>query len=71
MLVAPLWISSSDPNLDVGLVVLNPLHGENIQQVLSVNELGIGSDNSNWHGSLASLQSPGHHQRTDYIPAPD
>ena len=27
MLVAPLWISSSDPNLDIGLLVLNPLHG--------------------------------------------
>jgi V8-like Glu-specific endopeptidase len=41
MLVAPQWISSSDPNLDVGFVVLNTRDGENIQQVLRADRLGI------------------------------
>jgi hypothetical protein len=43
MLVAPQWISSSDPNLDVGFVVLNPHDGENIQQVLRADRLGVDS----------------------------
>jgi len=43
MLVAPQWIRSSDPDLDVGFVVLNSRDGENIQQVLSANRLGIDS----------------------------
>jgi V8-like Glu-specific endopeptidase len=43
LLVAPQWISSSDPNLDVGFVVLNSRDGENIQQVLTANRLGIDS----------------------------
>lgn len=41
MLVAPEWISDSDPNLDVGFVVLEPLNGKNIEDVLGANRLGI------------------------------
>ena len=41
MLVAPEWISDSDPNLDVGFVVLKPLDGKNIEDVLGANHLGI------------------------------
>ena len=40
LLVAPQWAQSSDPDYDVGFVVLNPLKGENIQQVLGANVLG-------------------------------
>ena len=43
MLVAPQWINSSHPDLDVGFVVLNPHDGQNIQQVLGANRLGIDS----------------------------
>lgn len=41
MLVTPEWISDSDPDLDVGFVVLNPLGGRNIEDVLGANQLGI------------------------------
>ncbi len=41
LLVAPQWASSSDPDYDVGFVVLQPRNGENIQQVLGANRLGI------------------------------
>jgi V8-like Glu-specific endopeptidase len=41
LLVAPQWASSSDPDLDVGFVVLEPHDGRNIQQVLGGSELGI------------------------------
>ena len=40
LLVAPQWAQSADPDYDVGFVVLNPLNGQNIQQVLGANELG-------------------------------
>ena len=43
LLVAPQWASSSDPDFDVGFVVLKPHDGENIQQVLGGNRLGIDS----------------------------
>lgn len=43
MLIAPQWISSSDPKLDVGFVVLNPHDGENIQRILHGNHLDIES----------------------------
>ena len=33
MLVAPQWISSSDPNLDVGFVVLNPTSRQSATQL--------------------------------------
>ena len=40
LIVAPQWASSSDPDLDVGFVVLEPNHGKNIQQVLGASRLG-------------------------------
>src|SRR5271166_4151738 len=40
LLVAPQWANSSDPDFDVGFVVLQPYNGENIQQVLGANRLG-------------------------------
>jgi V8-like Glu-specific endopeptidase len=40
LLVAPQWANSADPDYDVGFVVLKPLNGENIQQVLGANKLG-------------------------------
>lgn len=40
LLVAPQWANSADPNFDVGFVVLQPLAGQNIQQVLGANKLG-------------------------------
>jgi V8-like Glu-specific endopeptidase len=39
LLVAPQWADSSDPDFDVGFVVLQPHDGENIQQVLGANRL--------------------------------
>jgi V8-like Glu-specific endopeptidase len=39
MLVAQGWISDSDPDLDVGFVVLKPLDGKNIEDVLGANQL--------------------------------
>jgi V8-like Glu-specific endopeptidase len=41
LLVAPQWSSQSDPSLDVGFVVLEPHDGQNIQDVLGANRLGI------------------------------
>ena len=43
LLVAPQWASSSDPNFDVGFVVLQPHDGENVQQVLGASRLGVDS----------------------------
>ena len=43
LLVAPQWISSSDPDFDVGFVVLKPHDGKNIEDVLGANQLGIDS----------------------------
>jgi len=40
LLVAPQWADSSDPDFDVGFVVLQPHDGQNIQQVLGANRLG-------------------------------
>jgi V8-like Glu-specific endopeptidase len=40
LLVAPQWADSSDPDYDVGFVVLQPHNGENIEQVLGANQLG-------------------------------
>jgi V8-like Glu-specific endopeptidase len=39
LLVAPGWIKSSDPDLDVGFVVLKPNQGRNIEDVLGANTL--------------------------------
>lgn len=43
LLVAPQWAASADPDYDVGFVVLQPLNGQNIQQVLGGNQLGFDS----------------------------
>lgn len=40
LLVAPEWANSSDPDYDVGFVVLKPHDGENIEDVLGANRLG-------------------------------
>lgn len=41
LIVAPQWASSSDPDYDVGFVVLSPLGGQNIEDVLGANRLGF------------------------------
>ena len=41
LVVAPQWMSESDPGLDVGFVALNPLDGKNIEDILGANRLGI------------------------------
>jgi V8-like Glu-specific endopeptidase len=47
LLVAPQWASSSDPDFDVGFVMLQPRGGQNIQQVLGANHLGIDTGYTN------------------------
>ncbi len=42
LLVAPQWANSSDPDFDVGFVVLQPHNGENIEQVLGASQFGTG-----------------------------
>ena len=41
LVVAPQWMTSSDPDFDVGFVVLKPDGGKNIEDVLGANQLGI------------------------------
>jgi V8-like Glu-specific endopeptidase len=41
LLVAPQWAKFSDPDYDVGFVVLQPHDGQNIQNVLGANKLAI------------------------------
>jgi V8-like Glu-specific endopeptidase len=41
LLVAPQWMNSSDPDFDVGFIVLKPNDGKNIEEVLGANQLGI------------------------------
>ncbi len=41
LLVAPQWRDSSDPDYDVGFVVLKPLDGKNVEEVLGANQLDI------------------------------
>jgi V8-like Glu-specific endopeptidase len=41
LLVDPRWASSSDEDLDVGFIVLKPLNGKNIQDVLGGDNLAI------------------------------
>jgi V8-like Glu-specific endopeptidase len=43
LLVAPQWAKFSDPDYDVGFVVLQPHDGRNIQDVLGANKLAIDS----------------------------
>jgi Hydantoinase/oxoprolinase len=69
MLVAPQWISSSDPNLDVGFVVLNPHDGENIQRVLSAGRLGIDSGYPYLVRVTGNPACPGQGQRRAELPA--
>lgn len=40
LLVAPQWADATDPDFDVGFVVLNSLNGKNIEDVLGANRLG-------------------------------
>jgi V8-like Glu-specific endopeptidase len=40
LLVAPQWASSSNPDYDVGFVILEPHDGENIEQVLGADHIG-------------------------------
>jgi V8-like Glu-specific endopeptidase len=41
LLVAPQWANSSDPDFDVGFVVLNSSDGRNIEDVLGANQIGF------------------------------
>ena len=41
LLVAPQWTDSSDPDFDVGFVVLKPYDEKNVEDVLGANQLGI------------------------------
>ena len=41
LLVAPQWENSSDPDYDVGFIVLKPHDGKNIEEVLGANQLAI------------------------------
>lgn len=41
LVVAPQWSSESNPNFDFGFIVLKPLDGRNIEDVLGANRLGI------------------------------
>ena len=41
LVVAPQWMNSSDPDFDVGFVVLKPQDGKNIEDVLGADQLGI------------------------------
>ena len=47
LLVDPRWASSSDPDLDVGFVVLKPDDGKNIQDVLGANQIGFNAGFTN------------------------
>lgn len=41
MLVSDSWATSSDPDMDVAFIMLQPLKGKNIEEVLGANRLGI------------------------------
>lgn len=41
MVVDSRWIDSGDPDLDVGFLTVAPLNGQNIEDVLGANDLGI------------------------------
>jgi len=41
LLVAPEWADASDPDFDVGFVVLNSLDGKNIEEILGANRLSL------------------------------
>jgi V8-like Glu-specific endopeptidase len=48
LLVDPHWAQSSDPDFDVGFVVLNSNNGKNIQDVLGANELDFDAGYTNF-----------------------
>jgi V8-like Glu-specific endopeptidase len=41
LLVAPQWLSSANPQFDVGFVVLQPRDGKDIQSILGADQLGV------------------------------
>jgi len=41
LVVDPRWAESSDPDFDVGFVVLRPLDGKNIEEVLGADQIGF------------------------------
>ena len=41
LVVAPQWMNSSDPDFDVGFVVLKPDDGKNIEDVLGADQPGV------------------------------
>lgn len=41
LLVAPQWADASDPEFDVGFVMLNSLGGKNIEDILGANQLAL------------------------------
>ena len=41
LVVAPQWMNSSDPDFDVGFVVLKPDDGKNVEDVLGADHLGV------------------------------
>jgi V8-like Glu-specific endopeptidase len=43
LIVPKQWADSSDPDYDVGFVVLKPLNGKNIQDVVGANQIGFGA----------------------------
>ena len=47
LLVDPHWASSSDPDYDVGFVVLQPNDGKKIEDVLGANKIGFNAGFSN------------------------
>jgi V8-like Glu-specific endopeptidase len=47
LVVDPHWTTESDPDYDVGFVVLDPYDGKNIQDVLGANEIAFNAGYSN------------------------
>ena len=47
LLVDPHWISSTDPDYDVGFVVLQPNDGKNIEDILGANKIGFNAGFTN------------------------
>ncbi|WP_252395153.1 trypsin-like serine peptidase [Streptantibioticus parmotrematis] len=41
LVVDPRWTKTSDPDLDVGFVILRPLHGRHVEDVLGADNLGV------------------------------
>jgi V8-like Glu-specific endopeptidase len=47
LLVDSHWATSSDPDFDVGFVVLKPLDGKNVQDILGANQIGFDAGYTN------------------------